>query len=252
MTMNRRAVWLAGDGVLSVPLSDWLHAQGYEIVTEIADRANAEAGEVELALEVNNVDLERKRAVVELLDRRLSADVPILTTTHAVSATEVASWTKHPERIVGFGTLPPFQADHVIEVAPGLRTDEVLVSKVCDWLRSVGWRVEVIADEVGLTYPRILAMIINEAAFALMEGVASAEDIDMAMRKGTHYPFGPLEWADRIGIDEVYAVLHGLHRELGEDRYRPAPLLKKMLYAGWCGRRCGRGFYRYEHGGWAR
>lgn len=100
-------------------------------------------------------------------------------------------------------------------------------------------------DEVGLVYARILSLIINEAAFGLMEGIASPQDIDTAMRQGTNYPMGPLEWADTVGVDDIVAVLNGLHREIGEDRYRPAPLLRKLLYAKRLGLQSGRGFYTY-------
>ncbi len=94
--------------------------------------------------------------------------------------------------------------------------------------------------------PRMLSLIINEAARSLDEGVALAEEIDVAMRLGTNYPQGPLRWGDEIGLDEVLAVVEGLQRETGEDRYRPAPLLKKMVHAGWTGVASGRGFYAYE------
>jgi 3-hydroxybutyryl-CoA dehydrogenase len=104
----------------------------------------------------------------------------------------------------------------------------------------------VVPDGPGLVFPRILCMIINEAAFALMEGVASAEDIDTAMKLGTNYPLGPLEWADRIGLDQVLGVLEGLQAEYGEDRYRPAPLLRQLVRAGHLGLSTGRGFYPYE------
>ena len=103
-------------------------------------------------------------------------------------------------------------------------------------------------DTPGLTFPRILSLIINEAARSLEEGVASAEEIDVAMRLGVNYPQGPLQWADQIGLDEVLAVLEGLQRETGEDRYRPATLMKKLVIAGFLGETSGRGFYTYKEG----
>jgi 3-hydroxybutyryl-CoA dehydrogenase len=103
-----------------------------------------------------------------------------------------------------------------------------------------------VKDGPGLTFPRILSLIINEAARTLDEEVANAEEIDIAMRLGVNYPSGPLRWADHIGLDEVLAVLEGLHRDTGDDRYRPAPLLKKMVLAGWLGEQSGRGFYGYK------
>jgi len=97
-----------------------------------------------------------------------------------------------------------------------------------------------------LIFARILSLIVNEAARSLDEGVAPAEEIDTAMRLGVNYPSGPLKWADRIGLDEVLAVLEGLQRETGDDRYRPAPLLTKMVLAGWLGEASGKGFYEYK------
>jgi 3-hydroxybutyryl-CoA dehydrogenase len=105
-----------------------------------------------------------------------------------------------------------------------------------------------VKDAAGLTFPRILSLIVNEAARALEEEVASAEEIDVAMRLGVNYPQGPLKWADHIGLDEVLAVLEGLQRETGDDRYRPTPLLSKLVTAGFLGETTGRGFYSYTEG----
>jgi 3-hydroxybutyryl-CoA dehydrogenase len=114
------------------------------------------------------------------------------------------------------------------------------------FFRALGKETITVKDAPGLTFPRILSLIINEAARALDEEVATAEEIDIAMRLGVNYPSGPLRWADQIGLDEVLAVLEGLHRETGDDRYRPAPLLEKMVLAGWLGEQSGRGFYSYK------
>jgi 3-hydroxybutyryl-CoA dehydrogenase len=103
-----------------------------------------------------------------------------------------------------------------------------------------------VKDTAGLTFPRIVSLIVNEAARSLEEGVAAAEEIDVAMKLGVNYPQGPLRWGDRIGLDEVLAVLEGLGRETGDDRYRPAPLLKKLVAAGYLGEAAGRGFYAYR------
>src|SRR5205807_862654 len=107
--------------------------------------------------------------------------------------------------------------------------DDMWDKAVQVWRRA-GKQVEVVGDEVGLVFPRTWAMLVNEAAFALTEGVAEAAAIDLAMKKGTRFPMGPLEWADEIGIDQVVWILSGLVRELGEDRYRPTSLLRKMVY----------------------
>jgi 3-hydroxybutyryl-CoA dehydrogenase len=112
--------------------------------------------------------------------------------------------------------------------------------------RALGKETVWVRDTPGLVFPRILSLIINEAARSLDEGVARAEEIDVAMRLGTNYPQGPLRWADQVGLDEVLAVLEGLQHETGDDRYRPAPLLKKMVLAGWLGESSRRGFYVYD------
>jgi 3-hydroxybutyryl-CoA dehydrogenase len=120
------------------------------------------------------------------------------------------------------------------------------VSAAEQLFKSLGKETIRVKDSAGLTFPRIVSLIINEAARSLEEGVASAEEIDIAMKLGVNYPQGPLRWADQIGLDEVLSVLEGLHRETGEDRYRPAPLLKKLVSAGFLGEVRGRGFYLYN------
>ena len=243
MTMNNTIV-LVGNSPLLEEWKAWLEGGSYNVVS--LDEAEESLDTIAMALEVTNLDLPEKRNLIQKLDQLLSPSIPILSTSLAVTATEIASWTKHPERICGFGTFAPIAERNLIEIAPALQTGEFALQQAQDFIQSLGKQTEIVVDEVGLVFPRILSLIINEAAFTLMEGTATAEDIDIAMRKGTNYPFGPLEWADKIGLDEVYAVVSGLHRNLGEERFRPAPLLRKFVLAGWLGRRVGRGFYSYE------
>jgi 3-hydroxybutyryl-CoA dehydrogenase len=122
------------------------------------------------------------------------------------------------------------------------------VEQAEELFKSLGKDTVRVKDAAGLTFPRILSLIINEAARSLEEGVATADEIDIAMRLGVNYPQGPLRWADQIGLDEVLAVLEGLQRETGDDRYRPAPLLKKLVTAGFLGETSGRGFYFHNEG----
>jgi 3-hydroxybutyryl-CoA dehydrogenase len=190
--------------------------------------------------------LERKRFLIERMDAVLPAGVPILSLAVSVATTEIASWCQEPERVCGFGYVPPLDQTGVVEVAPGLRTGEAARQAAGDLVRALGKESVTVGDSTGLVGARILTLLINEAAWALMEGVASAEDIDIAVRLGANYPHGLLEWADVLGIDLVYTLIDGMAREFGEDRYRPAPLLRKMALAGWTGRSAGRGFFVYS------
>lgn len=202
---------------------------------------------VHFAIETENLDKETKRKNLLAIERSISEDTPILTTTLGWSATEVASWLTHPERVVGFAAFDDVKDAPGIEAVLPLQGEESYLLYVTEQFKRIGKEViEVDEDEPGLVYPRILSMIINEAAYALMEQTATASDIDRAMKLGTNYPAGPLEWAAELGIDNVYAVLEGLYRHLGEERYRPASLMKKLVYANWIGHETGKDFYYFE------
>ena len=187
-----------------------------------------------------------KRRTLEKLDSELAPSAVIITSCLGGSTTLMGSWTKRPERIVGFATFYPLAERKIIEIAAGLRTSDSALQQAQDHFSALGKETVKVKDAAGLTFPRILSLIINEAARSLEEGVAKADEIDVAMRLGVNYPMGPLRWADQIGLDEVLAVLEGLERETGDDRYRPAPVIKKLVIAGFLGETTGRGFYSYE------
>ncbi|MFI5338843.1 MAG: 3-hydroxyacyl-CoA dehydrogenase family protein [Candidatus Methylomirabilales bacterium] len=181
----------------------------------------------------------------EWLDPELPETTLILTAALGHSAAEAAADIHARHRVVGFAALPPLQKGQAVEMAATPWTEAAALDQAGRFFRDVGLEPMIVPDAPGLVFPRILCTIINEAAFALMEGVASAEDIDTAMKLGTNYPLGPLEWADRIGLDQVLGVLEGLQVEYGEDRYRPAPLLRWLVRAGHLGRFMRKGFYSY-------
>jgi 3-hydroxybutyryl-CoA dehydrogenase len=183
------------------------------------------------------------------IEGSLDEEAVIAALTLSEATTILAARYEDPSRVCGFGYLPPLADAGVLEVANGLRTSDKATAATVAMVRALGKDVALVADGAGLVAPRIVSLIVNEAAYALTEGVASAEDIDLAVRLGANYPHGPLEWADLIGVDEVCAIITAMEDEFGEDRYRPAPLLRKMVSAGWTGRAAGRGFFDYRREG---
>lgn len=203
---------------------------------------------VDCVIETAGTTEENKRSVLRRLDDLLPASAVVVTSCLRFATTELASWVKRPERIVGFATFFPLRERKLVELAGGLKTAEAALQRAEELFRSLGKETIRVKDAAGLIFPRILSLIVNEAARSLEEGVARAEEIDVAMRLGVNYPQGPLRWADQIGLDEVAAVLEGLERETGDDRYRPVPLLRKLVIAGFLGESRGRGFYSYNEG----
>jgi 3-hydroxybutyryl-CoA dehydrogenase len=226
---------------------DWLELnKGKRVDAKLVSDPAQLAPTVSLVIDTSNGDEAGKRNILQRLDNALPASTVILSSCLGWSATLMASWTKQPERVVGFATFYPLKDRKVIEISAGLRTSDAALQQAQDYVKSLGKETVRVKDAAGLIFPRILSLIINEAARSLEEGVAEADEIDVAMRLGVNYPIGPLRWADQIGLDEVLAVLEGLQRETGDDRYRPAPLIKKLVLAGFLGETTGRGFYSYN------
>ncbi len=182
---------------------------------------------VTLALELTNLDRETKRKNLIELDAVLPPRTPILSSSVTMTASEQSEGLHHPERLIGIGALPSLLEGGLIEFAFMPINDEAVLKSAEQFARDLGKESARVQDSVGLVLPRILCMLVNEAYFALTENVAVSDEIDTAMKLGTNYPFGPVEWAERIGVRQVYAVMTALHRTLGEDRYRTAPLLQR-------------------------
>lgn len=188
---------------------------------------------------------EQKQQVLADLSH-IPSDAPLLVNCNTLSATDAAAMCEQPQRVLGFAVVPPFAEAQMVELMLPLQGDDALIARAAVFFDLLGKQTLAVQDSPAGVMPRILAMIINEAAYALQEGVATAEDIDTAMCLGANYPRGPLAWADLIGLHIIYATLWGLHRELGDDRYRPCPLLARMVRAGWHGQSSGQGFYAHQ------
>jgi 3-hydroxybutyryl-CoA dehydrogenase len=244
--MTKSSLAIIGKNRLADELLALAQAKGLE-ATYLSD-ATTVASTANFVIDSETGAEDKKRAVLQRLDASLPAASVIVSSCLRFSTTQMASWLNKPERLVGFATFYPVKDRRLIELTAGLRTGEPALVQAEQLLTTLGKESVRVKDSPGLTFPRILSLIINEAARSLEEGVASAEEIDVAMRLGVNYPHGPLKWADQIGLDEVLAVLEGLQRETGDDRYRPTPLLKKLVTAGFLGEISGRGFYPYEEG----
>ncbi|MGH7853490.1 MAG: 3-hydroxyacyl-CoA dehydrogenase family protein [Candidatus Binatia bacterium] len=244
--MTKSSLAVTGTNRLAEELLVLCREKGIE-ATHLSDLASL-AATTTWVIDTESGGEDRKRALLQRLDASLPPSSLMITCCLRFGTTHMASWVKNPERIVGFATFFPLKERKVIELAGGLRTCEKSLAEAEELFKSLGQEPIRVKDSAGLTFPRILSLIINEAARSLEEGVASAQEIDVAMRLGVNYPQGPLRWADQIGLDEVLAVLEGLQRETGDDRYRPAPLLKKLVVAGFLGETSGRGFYSYDEG----
>lgn len=210
-------------------------------ITADASRADVQA---EVIVETFASDREAKRAALVHIDRTAPGAL-ILTSCLRWSTTMLGSWISKPERLLGFATFHPLEKRNVVELARGLNSHASAMEAGKEFIAALGRKAVEAKDAAGLVFPRVLSLIINEAVRGLDEGIATPEEIDVALRLGTNYPQGPLRWADEIGLDEVLAVIEGLEEETGDDRYRPAPLLKKMVTAGHIGQVSGRGFYSY-------
>lgn len=209
---------------------------------EVSDELNST---IDIIIDSTNYPKEKKKENIKYADKNSKSSVPFFTSSLCVPVSEQTSFSKYPRRLIGIGLYDTFSEAKLLEIAPSKITDIKILKNAESFLKETGINYVKVPDRAGLVFPRILSMIINEAAQVYSENIASKEDIDTAMKLGTSYPFGPLEWADKLGVDLVYNTLKSLQNEFGEDRYRPHPSLKEMVNLKQTGVKTGKGFYIY-------
>ena len=206
-----------------------------------------EAGveDVELVVEAVPEVTTLKYSIFEELDRVTGSRTILASNTSSISITEIAARTQRPEQVIGMHFMNPVPVMTLVEVIRGLATSDETIKLTLGLTQELGKTPVEVSDFPGFVSNRVLMPMINEAIFALMEGVATPEAIDAVMKLGMNHPMGPLELADLIGLDTCLNILEVLNSGLGSDRYRPCPLLRKYVAAGWLGRKTSRGFYEY-------
>ena len=218
-----------------------------QVLGRIASAGSLEAAAgASLVVEAASESPPVKFALFEQLDRIAGADAVLATNTSSISITEIAARTRRPSQVIGMHFMNPVPVMALVEVIRGQDTSDATTRMVMDTVRALGKTPVEVNDYPGFVSNRVLMPMINEAIFCVMEGVASPEAIDTVMKLGMAHPMGPLALADFIGLDICLAILEVLHRGLGDDKYRPCPLLRRMVAAGHLGKKSGRGFYEYR------
>jgi 3-hydroxybutyryl-CoA dehydrogenase len=207
--------------------------------------------EVDIAIEAASENLEVKLAIFKRLDEATPADAILASNTSSISITKLAAATGRPDRVIGMHYMNPVPVMKLVEVIRGIATSDATYAFVRDLALAHGKTPVEVHNFPGFVSNRILCPMLNEAIFALYEGVGSIESIDTVMKLGMNHPMGPFELADFIGLDTLLAILDVLYVGFKDSKYRPCPLLQEYVDAGWLGRKTGRGFYRYTGPGGA-
>jgi len=225
---------------------EWLADRAAEVLKRIRGGTALEVvRECDIAIEAVSEDWALKQKVFEQLDQAARPEAILATNTSSISITEIAAITKRVDRVIGMHFMNPVPVMPLVEIIRGLATSDATTALVSDLAQRLGKTPVEVNDYPGFVSNRILMPMINEAAFCLMEGVATREAIDAVMKLGMNHPMGPLALADLIGLDTCLSIMEVLHQGLGDDKYRPCPLLRKMVRAGRLGRKSGHGFYEY-------
>ncbi len=213
-----------------------------QFLTSVAELKNVQS---EIAIEAITENFEAKARLFKELDDVLAPQAILASNTSSISITRLAAATRRPGQVIGMHFMNPVPLMKLVEIIRGLATSDSAYDAIKKLAEKMNKTTVLSKDVPGFIVNRILMPMINEAAFALSECLASAEDIDTAMKLGTNQPMGPLQLADFIGLDTCLYIMEVLHEGLGDDKYRPAPLLRQYVQAGWLGKKSRRGFYTY-------
>lgn len=225
-----------------------LSAKEYEEIMERLHQANeiTAAQKADLIVEAVVEKMEVKQAIFAELDSLAPNHTVLATNTSSLPITEIAAVTTRPEKVIGMHFMNPVPVMKLVEIIRGLATTDEVYQAVYETTKKLNKTPVEVHDFPGFVSNRILMPMINEAVFTLYEGVANEEDIDQVMKLGMNHPMGPLTLADFIGLDTCLFIMETLHKGFGDDKYRPCPLLRKYVKAGWLGRKTGKGFFTYE------
>lgn len=228
-----RLVCLLGDEHLVKEYSALFQSNGIPVL-ELKNLASLKtsAKKISIAFELSLESSETKIHNVKTLDEALEPSIPILSSSITSTVLSQAQSLRNKERLAGIAAFPTLVENKLVEIAPSLYTSTVIAEKITSFFANAKKETAIIEDSVGMVMPRILCQIINEALFTVQNDVAIPKDIDTAMKLGTNYPHGPIEWGEKIGFKNIVAVLDALYKNHGEERYRVAPLLRQMAVAG--------------------
>ncbi len=224
------------DGDTRVAILERIHPTG-----EVRDLADAD-----VVVEAATEHFDTKIQLLKTADQATRDDVILASNTSSISITKLAAATQRPEQFIGLHFMNPVPLMKLVEIVRGVQTSEATYDAARDLALKLGKTYITSKDQPGFMVNRMLVPFLNEACFALQEGLGTMEDIDQGAKLGLNHPMGPFELADLIGLDTLLSIAEVLHREFGDDKYRPATLLRNLVAAGWFGKKTGRGFYAYD------